>query len=209
VSLRALAGHLTRILLALMLLGIAPVWAAPPPLKIAKARQASIREGLKTAAPVTISLTILGEGVQSFSASDVRLGVASKLELAATAARAKPSTQVIDAKAPMPWSVVFSLLTAPEPLAALEATLGAIDPAHSAIDIIGEQFVYEYGVSPRVGLSRDFGQIRRVVARVDGVVWEFRLSGELGVSGLWERVDILRDGGPFGALRIGKVVGSR
>lgn len=200
---RARGGHLARVALGLVLLAGAPVWAATPPLKIAKARQASLREGLESAAPVTISLTVLGQGVQSFSASGVRLGAAKKLALKSAHAEQKPPKMVIDAQAPMPWSVVFLLLTTPEPLAALEAAFGAIDPNHSAIGIFNEQFIYDYGVSPRVGLSRDFGQIRRVVVRVDGVTWEFRLSGAPGVGGLAERVDILRDGAPFGALRIG------
>lgn len=200
-------------LMAALLLWAAPAQAAMPPLKIAQARQASLRGTLKSGPRVEISATVLGNTLQSFSASGLRLGASYKLKLETEKAAIKegdsylenkPPTLVIDAQAPMPWPVVFSLLSASDPLASLQATQGVIDPTHHKIETLDEAFVYHYGASPRVVFSRDLSQIRRVFARADGVDWEVRLTGELGVGGLPERIDILRAGAPFANLSLSR-----
>lgn len=203
-SLSPTATRLATLLLAALLLWAAPAGAAMPPLDVAQARQASLRGALKSGASVDISVTALGTKLQSFSASSLRLGASKKLELAASASdpEKKPSTLVIDANAPMPWSVVFSLLSAADPLASLQTTHGAIDAGQRKIDTLEDGFVYHYGASPQVVLSRDFSLMRRVLVHAQGVDWEFRLSGDLGVGGLPERVDILRAGAPFANMRL-------
>lgn len=203
-SLSSTATGLASFLVAALLLWAAPAGAAMPPLDVAQARQASLRGALKSGASVDISLTVLGKELQVFSASNLRLGASEKLELVASASEPekKPPTLVIDATAPLPWSVVFSLLSAADPLASLQATQGAIDAGQRKIDILEDAFVYQYGASPQVILSRDFSRIRRVLVRAQSVDWEFRLTGELGVGGLPERVDILRAGAPFANIRL-------
>lgn len=205
---------LASLVVAALLVWAAPARAAMPPLKIAKARQISVRGAIKSGVSVDISVTVLGDKLQNFSATGARLGGAKILELVAENSSAlpknpmpqnKPPTLVIDAQAPVPWSVVFLLLQAPDPIASLRATLGAFHANHSKIELLDGDFVYHYGESPGVVMSRDLSKIRRVYARKDGVDWEFRLSGELGVGGMPERIAILRDGAPFANLKLSRL----
>jgi hypothetical protein len=198
--------------LALLLLSAAvfaarPALASVPPLKVAAARQASLRAEADELGPTDVTITVLGARLRTYRASGATLAASRPLELLSLQTAKAESAEKADKlrigpDQPLPWSVVYALILARDPVSELQARLGGFDVSHTKIETLDDSFVYVYGDSPQLALSRDFGLIRRVAATVDGVKWEFRLAGELGEAGLPERINILRDGAPFASVEL-------
>jgi hypothetical protein len=161
--------------------------AAVPPLKIASERQASLREAASDT-KVDVSVTITAGELKSHAETGVALGIGKSLAFGDDGLLA--------------WRVLSVVLTAKDPIKGLQEHVGQIDASKTSIETLDDGFVYVWGSSPQIALSRDLSRIRRVTARSGDHTWVFRLSGDLGVAGLPERVHILRSGKPYASVEI-------
>ncbi len=184
-----------------LLLAAATALASVPPLKVAAARQASLRHKAKKGGAVDLSVTVTAGSLTSYQATGLSLGHGNALTLAAPGGQTSLS---IGPAASFPWKVVWALLSSTHPLADIQKDAGTIDAAHARIDTIDGHFVYVYGSLPQIALSRDFSHIRVIRAHAGGNDWEFRLSGDLGVAGLPERINIVRAGEPYASVELAR-----
>lgn len=200
------SGHISRgpisagcVAAAVALLVGVSALAGVPPWKVAVARQASLRSEGGAPKKVDLSVTVTAGKLASYAASGVALGGGEPLSLSATGADGKLA---LGAGQAFPWTVVFALLSSTDPLTAVQRQIGQVDAGQTRIEPGDDEFVYVFGDSPRISLSRDLSHIRQITAQSGQTTWEFRLTGELGVAGLPERIAILRAGQPYANLRL-------
>lgn len=174
--------------------------AAVPPLKTAKQRQQSLRKEAAKAS-VDITVTVTAGSLASYTKSGVDLGGNRAIGLSATRG---DGALTLGANAALPWKVIYSLLTSDEPIGAIQDHLGKFDTSRAKIETLDSHFVYVWGDSPELAISRDLAHMRRIVARAGEHTWEFRLSGDLGVAGLPERIHVLRSGEPYASIELSK-----
>ena len=168
--------------------------AAVPPMKIADARQASLRKAASDT-KVDVSITVTAGELKSHAESGVALGTGKSVGL---------GDDGLGDGGLLAWRVLSVVLTAKEPISDLQEHIGRIDASKTSIETLDDDFVYVWSGSPQIALSRDMSLIRRITARSGDHIWEFRLSGDLGVAGLPERIHILRSGKPFASVEIEK-----
>lgn len=173
--------------------------AAVPPLKLAAARQASLRKEAGKA-KLDVAVTVTAGDLASFGKSGMALAGAKGLSLPA---KGGDGALELGEGELVPWKVVWVLLTSKNPVDDLQEQVGKLD-ATTGIDTLDGRFVYVYGSTPAVAFSRDLGRIRRITAKSDEHIWEFRLSGELGMAGLPERIHILRSGEPYANVELSR-----
>ncbi len=174
-------------------------FAAVPPLETASARQEALRKEAARA-KVDVSVTVTAGDLASYAKSGVALGGAG-VKLSAKGGEASLE---LDGGGLFPWKVVYALLTAQDPIAAIQKHVGKIDASRTRIEARDGHFVYVWGSSPSLAMSRNLGQIRQITAKNDDHTWEFRLSGDLGVGGLPERIHVLRSGEPYANVELAK-----
>lgn len=189
----------TILVSAALLFGSTAASAAVPPLKTAKQRQQALRKEASKA-KLDITVTVTAGSLASYAKSGVGLGGSKGLKLPATRGEA---SLALGADGALPWKVVYALLTTKEPITALQEHVGKIDTSRTRIETLDGHFVYVWGDSPQVAMSRDLARIRRITAKSGEHTWEFRLSGELGVAGLPERIHVLRSGEPYANVELG------
>jgi hypothetical protein len=170
-----------------VLVSMSTAMAAVPPLKMASERQASLR---KEAAgqKIDVLVTVTAGELKSYTKSGVSIGSAASFEFSADA--------------PAAWKILSALVSANDPLGALQTHIGKIDVSQTKIETLDDGFVYVWGNSPAVAISHDFSRIRRLTVRSNNHSWEFRLSGDLGLAGLPERIHVLRSGEPYASVEI-------
>lgn len=192
--------RLAPILLALAVVSTAAsAGAAGPPLETAQKRQATVRaDHAKQAPAFEMRVSVTARGVVEYRGSALDVSDAS-VELAA---RAKDETLELGADQPAPWSVIWVLIASSDPIADLQDTLGRIDAASTSIEPMGEAFVYVFGDSPQIALSRDLTHIRRVEFRSGEHTWQLRLDGEVGDSGLPAQIHVIRSGQPYANVEL-------
>lgn len=187
---------------ALLVFGSTAASAAVPPLKMAKLRQQALRsEAAKT--KVDVSVTVIAGNLASYAKSGVGLGGRKAVELAATDS---DGVLTLGAEASLPWAVIYTLLVAPKPIGTLQRHIGNIDTSRATIQTLEDDFVYVWGGSPELAISRNLALIRRITVASGEHTWEFRLSGDLGVSGLPTRIHVLRSGEPYATVGLSKTL---
>lgn len=172
--------------------------AAVPPLKIAAARLASVREQAKSL-KVDVEVTITAGAIRDFAADDAGLLSGKPLDLTRRGESKKKLT--IGPDAPLPWKAVHLVIGSPNPASDLQKHLGKLD-ASTDIDTLGDAFVYVYGSSPRLVVSRTLGAVRAIAVESEKYTWQLKTSGSLGTAGLPERIHILRSGQPYATVQL-------
>ncbi|MEM1347049.1 MAG: hypothetical protein AAGI01_00735 [Myxococcota bacterium] len=97
-----------------------------------------------------------------------------------------------------PERIAWILLAATSPIAAFGAWVGAPSSASSTVVLQGDDFVFQYGVSPRILVRRDL----RMIAGMETGPWRVATSGQLDGVALPERVRIERDGALSASARL-------
>ncbi len=173
--------------------------AAGPPLEVAQERQATVRADHAEQAPAfDMTVSVTARGVVEYRGAALAVSDGG-VELAA---RAKDKSLEIGADQDAPWSVIWVLVASSDPVTDLQDALGRIDAASTSIEPMGDSFVYVFGDSPQIALSRDLTHIRRVEFRSGGHTWQLRLDGEVGESGLPAQIHVIRSGQPYANIEL-------
>jgi hypothetical protein len=196
---RQVAQIFAALVVCSMVLAPATLDARLPPLDTLAARQLSLRQA-STEVTIDVSVSVTSGRLTQWAASELRVGAGEPLSLVHSTGERRLLIGP-DSDAPV-WRVVYAMLGAADPVAELQRHVGPFDKDTTRIEAVDDDFLYLFGELPQIGSSRDLGRIRRVRARLEDSVWEFRLSGELGVAGLARRIHILRGGQPYATVEV-------